>query len=195
MKCSRQFYWVKQNQVYMQLCVCLYLTECVLMFDSDAVSWCVNEERIVIFCWLEQRLMGLVEFVSAQSDTCRRTLQLQLNSFTVIWGTFKLKLVCNVLLRFPGWTTCFLETVYNGVWDTFSLVWWVCHKYQPNQQQHVYKPRCIKETAHTMSPSEVVYKCVRCSSVYTTIEDIRRHVCRDSFIETISTWWCSCLYF
>ncbi len=32
-------------------------------------------------------------------------------------------------------------------------------------------------------PSEVVYKCVRCCSVYTIIEDIRRHVCLKSFIE------------
>ncbi len=36
-----------------------------------------------------------------------------------------------------------------------------------NQQQHVYKPRGIKETDR-----------------YTTIEDIRRHVCRKSFIVT-----------
>ncbi len=59
----------------------------------------------------------------------------------------------------------------------FSLVWWVCQKCKPNQQQHVYKPHGIKETARTMGPSEVIYKCVRCSSVYATIEDIRRHVC------------------
>ncbi len=60
--------------------------------------------------------------------------------------------------------------------EMFSLVWWVCQKCQPNQQQHVYKPRGIKETARTMSPSEVVYKCVCCSSVYAAIKDIRRHV-------------------
>ncbi len=33
-----------------------------------------------------------------------------------------------------------------------------------NQQQHVNKPRGIKETARTMDPSKVVYNCVRCSS-------------------------------
>ncbi len=44
------------------------------------------------------------------------------------WGTFKLTPVPNVLLRFLGWTTCFPETVCNRVWDTFSLVWWVCKK-------------------------------------------------------------------
>ncbi len=60
----------------------------------------------------------------------------------------------NILLRFLGWTTCFLETVCNGVWDTFSLVWWVCQKCQPNQQQHVYKPHGIKETARTMGPCD-----------------------------------------
>ncbi len=54
----------------------------------------------------------------------------------------------------------------------------------PNQQQHVYKPCGIKETARTMGPSEVVYKCVRCSSVYATIEDIRRHVRHKNFIVT-----------
>ncbi len=92
------------------------------------------------------------------------------------WGTFKFTPVPNVLLRFLGWTTCFLETVCNGIWDTFSLVWWVCQKCQPNQQQRVYKPSGIKETARTMGPSEVVYKCVHCSSVYATIEDIRRQI-------------------
>ncbi len=35
-----------------------------------------------------------------------------------------------------------------------------------------------------MGPGEVIYKFVRCSSVYETIEDIRRHVCRKSFIVT-----------
>ncbi len=42
----------------------------------------------------------------------------------------------------------------------------------------------IKETARTMGPSEVIYKYVLCSSVYATNEDIRRHVCRKSFIAT-----------
>jgi len=31
------------------------------------------------------------------------------------WGTFKFKTVHNVLLRFPSWTSCFLETVRTGV--------------------------------------------------------------------------------
>ncbi len=47
----------------------------------------------------------------------------------------------------------------------------------------MYKPHSIKETARTMGPSEVI-ECVCCSSVYATIEDIRRHVCRKSFIVT-----------
>ncbi len=60
-----------------------------------------------------------------------------------------------------------------------------CQKCQPNQQQHVYKPRGIKETARTMGPSEVVYYVhYVCSSVYATIEAIRRHVCCKSFIVT-----------
>ncbi len=42
------------------------------------------------------------------------------------------------------------------VWDKFSLVWWLRHKCQPNQEQHAYKPRGIKETACTMGSSEVV---------------------------------------
>ncbi len=86
----------------------------------------------------------------------------------------------DILLQFLDWTTCFLKMVCNclqRVWDMFSLVWWVCQKCQPNQQQHKYKPRGIKETAHTMGrTSEVIYKCVCCSSVYATLEDIRRHV-------------------
>ncbi len=30
----------------------------------------------------------------------------------------------------------------------FSLVWWVFQKCQPNQQQHVYKPRGVKGIVH-----------------------------------------------
>ena len=30
-------------------------------------------------------------------------------------GTFNRPMVCTVLLRFPGWTTCFLQMVRNGV--------------------------------------------------------------------------------
>ncbi len=44
-------------------------------------------------------------------------------------------------------------------------------------------PSGIKETAR-MGPSEVIYKCVRCSSLYATIKNIRRHVCRKSFLVT-----------
>ncbi len=47
------------------------------------------------------------------------------------------------------------------------------------------KPRGIKETARTMGPSEVhLQMCPLASSVYATIENIRRHVCRKSFIVT-----------
>ena len=31
------------------------------------------------------------------------------------------------LLRFPNWTAHFLTTVCYGLWDAFSLIWWVCH--------------------------------------------------------------------
>ncbi len=77
----------------------------------------------------------------------------------VNWGTFKLRPVPNVLLRFSGWATCFLETVCNRVWDTFSLVWWVCQKCQPNQQQHLYKPRGIKESSHNGSKWSRLQMC------------------------------------
>ncbi len=40
----------------------------------------------------------------------------------------------------------------------FSLVWWVCKKCQPNQQQHVYKPHGIKENARTMFYSNIAYQ-------------------------------------
>ncbi len=36
----------------------------------------------------------------------------------------------------------------------------------------MYINHAVKETARTMGPSEVVYKCVRCSSVYATIKYI-----------------------
>ncbi len=71
-----------------------------------------------------------------------------------------------------------VQTVCNGVWNKFSLVWWLCQKCQ---QRHGYKPCGIKKTARTMGPSKVIYKCVCCSSVYASIEDIRRHVCRVYF--------------
>ncbi len=63
--------------------------------------------------------------------------------------------------RHVSWKRCAM--VCNRVLDTFSLVWWVCQKCQPNQQQNVYKPRGIKETARTMDPSKVIYNGVRCS--------------------------------
>ncbi len=53
--------------------------------------------------------------------------------------------------RNVSWKRC-----ATGFGDTFSLVWWVCQKCQPNQQQRVYKPHGIKETARTMGPSEVI---------------------------------------
>ncbi len=56
--------------------------------------------------------------------------------------------------------------VQRGLRYVFSCLVGVVKKCQPNQQRHVYKPRGIKETARTMGPSEVVYKYVRCSSVY-----------------------------
>ncbi len=83
--------------------------------------------------------------------------------------------------RHVSWKRC--ATVCNRVWDMFSLVWWVCQKCQPNQQQRVKKPRRFKETARTMGPTELI-ECVCCSSVYTTIEDIRKHICHESFIVT-----------
>uniref|UniRef100_A0A0E9WZH5 Uncharacterized protein n=1 Tax=Anguilla anguilla TaxID=7936 RepID=A0A0E9WZH5_ANGAN len=52
----------------------------------------------------------------------------------------------------------------------------------PNQQRRVHKPRRIKKAVRTMDLNEVLYKCVRCSWVYATTEDIRRHVCHKYFI-------------
>ncbi len=59
--------------------------------------------------------------------------------------------------------------------DMFSLVWWVCQKSQPNLLQHVYKPHGIKETARTMGPSKVIYKCVaaaRYTQQFKILEDM-----------------------
>ncbi len=67
-------------------------------------------------------------------------------------------------------------TVCNRVWDIFSLVWWLCQKCQPNQQQRVYKPCGIKETARTMDKWSH-FICVRCSSLYATIEVKSFHMC------------------
>ncbi len=65
-------------------------------------------------------------------------------------------------------------TVWNRVWDTFYLVWWVCQKCQPNQNW---------DHSHNGSKwSHLI--CVCCSSVYATIEDIWRHVCHKRFIVT-----------
>ncbi len=65
---------------------------------------------------------------------------------------------------FPG------NGVQRGLTYVFS--YFVGKKCQPNQQQQINHSG-IKETARTMGPSEVVSKCVRCSSVYPTIEDIK----------------------
>ncbi len=61
---------------------------------------------------------------------------------------------------FPG------NGVHRGLRYVFLVLVGVSEM-SANQQQHVYKPLGIKETDR-----------------YTTIEDIRRHVCRKSFIVT-----------
>ncbi len=41
--------------------------------------------------------------------------------------------------------------------DMFSLVWWVCQKCQPNQQQRVYKPHGIKKQCWASYLKNVIY--------------------------------------
>ncbi len=55
-----------------------------------------------------------------------------------------------------SWKQCATEFEKRFYTFIVSLVWWVYLKCQPNQQQRVYKPCSIKETAHTMGPSEVI---------------------------------------
>ncbi len=56
-------------------------------------------------------------------------------------GTFNLKTVCSILLRFPGWTVCVLETLWNNVqWAlryVFSRLVGVS-EVLPNQQGRAY---------------------------------------------------------
>ncbi len=58
----------------------------------------------------------------------------------------------------------------------------MCQKCQPNQQQRVYKPRGIKETAAQWVQVKSFNVCPL--QLCITIEYIRRHVCRKSFIVT-----------
>ncbi len=114
--------------IYIYVCVCMCVCIYIYIYIS-AVKWLIA-----------------INYIQNKSFCLHYTLTGHFIRYT--WGTFKFTPVPNVLLRFLGWT-CFLETVCNGVWDTFSLVWWVCHKCEPNQQQHEYKPRGIKVSSHT----------------------------------------------
>lgn len=53
-------------------------------------------------------------------------------------------MVCNVLLRFPGWTTCFLKMVCSRRLLSFGLL---CQRCYPISSD-VYKPCLIKKAVH-----------------------------------------------
>ncbi len=57
-------------------------------------------------------------FKSAGNESLNPDCGFSFNNFT----RFKLTPVSNILPRFPGWTKCFLEMVYNGVGDVFSCL-------------------------------------------------------------------------
>ncbi len=78
---------------------------------------------------------------------------MQQNSGQNTINQFKLNPVSNVLLQFPGWMTYFLETVCNGVRHVLSCLVGVSK--MSALSAATYKPHGIKETAHTMGPSNV----------------------------------------
>ncbi len=59
------------------------------------------------------------------------------------WDTFKLT-PAQRFAKVPGLNDMFPGNGVQRVWDTFSLVWWVCQKCQPNQEQREYKSRDLK---------------------------------------------------
>ncbi len=76
------------------------------------------------------------------------------------------------------WKRC--ATVCNGVWDTFSLDWWV------KNVSPISSNMCIN---HAVLKRQLLNgskwsRLQLCPLQLTTIEDIKRHVCRKSFIVT-----------
>ncbi len=70
--------------------------------------------------------------------------------FTKCRGVFNVNTVRTVLLRFPDWTTCFLDMVCNDVqrlWDAFSPVWWVCQRCYPISCDLYINPTVLKRHA------------------------------------------------
>ncbi len=57
--------------------------------------------------------------------------------------------------RHVSWQRCCKQ----GLRYVFSCLVGVCQKCQPNQQQHVYKPRGIKETARTWVQVKSLQMC------------------------------------
>ncbi len=123
------------------------------------------------------------QFCGCGSETAG-AVGLQMDRSPFNWGIFKLKPVRNVLLRFRverhvSWKRC-----VTG-FEICFLLFVGCVRNVSPISSNMYINHAVLKRQRTMSPSEVIYKCVRCSSVYTTIEDIRRNVCRKSFIVTI----------
>lgn len=85
-----------------------------------------------------------------------------------------LKTACIVLLRFPCWRTCVWNVVQQATFEVcFShLVGVSVSQVLPNHQWRVYKLRRIKKAVRTVDPTNVLYKCVHCSLVSATLEDI-----------------------
>jgi len=80
----------------------------------------------------------------------------QIGSSLKIKGTFKFKTFCY------GFQV--EHDVQPGVWDTFSLVRWVCQTCSPISSNMYIKYAVLKWT-RTMASKKVFYQCVRCSSV------------------------------
>lgn len=72
----------------------------------------------------------------------------QNNPPTVVRGVFILQTASTFLLIFPGWMTCFLESMCNSVQLALRYVYSpsvIMLEVLPNQEWSVNKPNCIKK--------------------------------------------------
>ncbi len=101
-------------------------TQQAAYFPRLSLLWFLARQRSLVVC-------------SSQSASCTQLLHTR--------GMFNLKM-CTVLFRFLDWTTCFFSTVCNGLSDTFSPVWWACHRCYPIRRD-VYLNKAVLKMQYT----------------------------------------------
>lgn len=113
--------FVKKKKVIHYKIHLYYCGKFKLLFDGDCCSCCFEA-----ICILRSRFTHYSLFLFISLSLSR--------------DTFNLKRVCTALLRFTGWTTCFLLTVWNSVQQALRYVLSLltsASEVSPNQQPSV----------------------------------------------------------